>query len=223
MNAWKKNIVMITAGGVGQRMGGDMPKQYLLLDGKPVIEYVIEACRASRYADAILVVAAPKYHQMLRETYGVEVCNSGDTLNQTKRRGFDEIRRRGGCEKLVVADAVRPFVTTEVIDRLFSSLETHDAAACARTITDSLGSYKQRVLQRDDFYTLNAPESFRFDLLDQHFRADSPLSESIHQLPEDARVELLFDVPYFDKITFPEDFEWAEALLTYRKNRNRKG
>ena len=60
-----KNIIMITAGGVGQRFGASVPKQYLLLNGRPVISYVIEACKKSRLADAVLVVADPAYHEEL--------------------------------------------------------------------------------------------------------------------------------------------------------------
>ena len=215
-----RNIIMITAGGVGQRFGADTPKQYLPLLGKPVIQYVIEACRASRKADAILVVAAEEYHEMLRETYGVDVCAAGETLNQTKRRGFDYVRQNSGCQHLVVAQAVQPTVAAEVIDRVFACLEEgYDAVGCARKITDSLGSYDHWILDRERFYTINPPEGFRFPLLDRCFRADSILTESIQQLPEDSKVRLLFDVPYFDKITYPEDLARMEALLAWQARR----
>lgn len=211
---------MITAGGVGQRFGADTPKQYLPLLGKPVIQYVIETCRASRKADAILAVAAEEYHAMLRETYGVDVCAAGETLNQTKRRGFDYVRQNSGCRHLVVAQAVQPTVTAEVIDRVFACLEEgYDAVGCARKITDSLGSYDHWILDRERFYTINPPEGFRFPLLDRCFRADSILTESIQQLPEDSKVRLLFDVPYFDKITYPEDLARMEALLAWQARR----
>ena len=219
MKRSNRNIIMITAGGVGQRFGVDTPKQYLPLLGKPVIQYVIEACRASRKADAILVMAAEEYHEMLRETYGVDVCTAGETLNQTKRMGIDYIREHGGCEKLVVADAVRPMITAEVLDRLFAVLDKYDAVGCARKITDSLGSLDCWLVDRERFYTISAPEGFRFSLLDRCFRADSILTESIQQLPEDSKVKLLFDVPYFDKITYPEDLVRMEALLAWQARR----
>ena len=220
MKKTDKNIIMITAGGTGQRVGAEMPKQYLLLGGKPVIEYVIDACQGCREADTILVAAAPEYHDMLRERYGVEVCASGGTLNQTKRMAFDYIRAHSGCERLIVAQAVQPSVTAEVIDRVFACLkEGYDAVGCARKITDSLGSYDSWILDRERFYTINPPEGFRFPLLDRCFREDSPLTESIQQLPEDSKVKLLFDVPYFEKITYPEDLERAEALLAYRRGK----
>ena len=63
---------------------------------------------------------------------------------------------------------------------------------------------------------MNPPQGFRFPLIDRHFRSDSVFTESIQQLPETTKVFLKFDVPYFEKITYPEDFEKAQALLEYR-------
>lgn len=220
MKKTDKNIIMITAGGVGQRFGASTPKQYLILDGQPVISYVIAACKKSKYADAIVVVADPFYHEELVETYGVDVACNGPELNITKRNGFDYIKANSSCEKLVVVEAVRPSLTPEVIDRTFELLDDNDAVACARPITDSLGHYGEWIVDRSKYYTLNPPEGFNFPLLDANFSPESTLTESIQQLPPDSKVYLNFDVPYFDKITVPEDFVRAEALMKWKKSQN---
>ena len=209
-----KNIIMITAGGVGKRFGSDTPKQYLPLNGRPVISYVIDACRQSRLADAVLVAADPVYHTELSERYGVDVCANGQVLNITKRNGFDYVKAHSSCEKLIVVESVRPTLRAEVLDKFFTLLDDYDAAACARKITDSLGRYGQWVVNREEYYTLNPPEGFRFALLDENFRADSDYTESIQQLPETSRVYLDFDVPYFDKITYPEDIARLAAMMS---------
>ncbi len=213
MKKTDKNIIMITAGGVGQRFGSSTPKQYLLLNGKPVISYVIDACKRSKLADAVLVVADPIYHNELKLIYGVDVADNGAELNITKRNGFDYIRDNSSCEKLVVVESVRPTLYSEIIDKTFELLDEYDAVACARKITDSLGHYGEWVVNRADYYTLNPPEGFRFSLLNQYFKADSPYTESIQQLPPTSKVYLNFDVPYFEKITYPEDFAKVEALM----------
>jgi 2-C-methyl-D-erythritol 4-phosphate cytidylyltransferase len=205
MKKTDQNIIMITAGGVGARFGSNVPKQYIEVNGRQVIAYVIDACRRSTEADAIVVVAHPSYHQQLVDSYGVDVTASGPELNVTKRNGLDYIRENSQCRKLVVVDAVRPTVTTEVIDKFFCQLDDYEAVACARKITDSLGRYGQWVVNREEYYTLSTPEAFSFPLIDRCFRADSPLTESIQQLPPTTRVLLDFDVPYFDKLTYPED------------------
>lgn len=220
MKKTDKNIIMITAGGVGQRFGSNTPKQYLILNGKPVISYVIDACKRSKLADAVLVVADPIYHNELKSIYGVDVADNGAELNITKRNGFDYIRDNSSCEKLVVVESVRPTLYAEVIDKTFELLDEYDAVACARKITDSLGHYGEWVVNRADYYTLNPPEGFRFSLLDQHFKADSPYTESIQQLPPTSKVYLNFDVPYFEKITYPEDFAKVEALIKWKSTHN---
>ena len=213
MRLTDKNIIMITAGGVGRRFGADIPKQYLLLNGKPVIEYVIKACQQSCMVDAVLVVADPHYHDWLKSEYGVDVAEGGPELNITKRNGFDYIREHSSCEKLIVAEGVRPTLKPDILDRIFRELDEYDAVACARKITDSLGHYGEWIVNRADYYTLNPPEGFRFPLLDNSFKSDSEYTESIQQLPDTTEVKLDFDVPYFDKITYPEDLERIGAML----------
>ena len=164
----------------------------------------------------ILVVAHPSYHQELVAAYGVDVASSGEELNVTKRNGLDYIRDHSMCEKLVVVDAVRPTVTTEVIDKFFRLLDDHDAVACARKITDSLGRYGEWVVNREEYYTLSTPEAFSFSLIDRCFKAESPLTESIQQLPQTSKVYLDFDVPYFDKLTYPEDLVRIQSVLAKR-------
>lgn len=212
-----KNIIMITAGGIGQRFGDSTPKQYLNLCGKPVIEYVIDECKKSKLADNIVVVANPNYHNYLKTRFGVDVCSGGESLNITKRNGFDYIKQNSSCEKLVVVEAVRPTITSDVLDLTFSLLDEYDAVACARKITDSLGHYGEWVVNREDYYTLNPPEGFRFNLIDEYFKADSVYTESIQQLPENSKIFLNFDAPYFEKLTYPEDMIKLEALLRFKK------
>lgn len=217
MKKTDKNIIMITAGGVGERFGSSVPKQYVEINGRKVISYVIEACKRSQLADAILVVAHPKYHDELISGFGVDVTASGAELNVTKRNGIDYLLQHSSCEKLIVADAVRPAVETHVLDRFFTLLDDYDAVACARKITDSLGRYGEWIVNREEYYTLAAPEAFRFKLIESHFKADSPLTESIQQLPDTSRVYLDFDVPYYDKLTYPEDLAKIQSILNKRK------
>lgn len=207
---------MITAGGVGARFGSNVPKQYVEINGRQVISYVIDACRQSQLADSILVVAHPNYHDELTAAYGVDVMASGPELNVTKRNGLDYIHYHSACEKLVVVDAVRPAVETHVIDRFFTLLDEYDAVASAHKITDSLGRYGEWVVNREEYYTLSTPEGFRFPLIDKHFKADSPLTESIQQLPPTSNVYLDFDAPYYDKLTYPEDLFKIQAILSHR-------
>lgn len=217
MKQTDRNIIMITAGGVGERFGSNVPKQYVEINGRKVISYVIEACKQSKFADGVLVVAHPNYHNEIIAEFGVDVTASGPELNVTKRNGLDYIREHSACEKVVVVDAVRPAVETHVLDRFFTLLNEYDAVASARKITDSLGRYGQWIVNREEYYTLSAPEGFNFKLIDKYFKADSPYTESIQQLPETSKVYLDFDVPYYDKLTYPEDLAKIQSILKERE------
>ena len=208
-----ENIVLITAGGIGQRFGNEMPKQFFEINGKPVIGYVIDACKKSKLIDDIVVAADPRYHDNIVKQYDVKVAESGSTLNESKRNGFDYIKANFNCKKLIVADAVRPALQSKTIDEIFILLEKYDAVACAKKITDSLGRYGEWIVNREEYYTLYAPEGFDFELLDKNFSASSPYTESIQQLPEESNVFLFFDAPYFDKLTYPEDVRKLAMIL----------
>ena len=218
MKLTDKNIIMITAGGIGERFEDSIPKQYVDLNGRPVISYVIEACKKSRLADSILIAADRQYHEKIVSTYGVDVTDSGPTLNITKRNGLNYLRQHSSCEKLVVVEAVRPTLTSHIIDRIFMLLDKYEAVACARKITDSLGHYGEWIVNREEYYTLYPPEGFRFPLIERYFKSDSEYTESIQQLPESTNVYLDFDVPYFDKITYPEDMDRMKSLINIEKN-----
>jgi len=213
MKLTDKNIIMITSGGIGKRFGSSIPKQYMEINGRKVISYVIEACKQSKLADAILVVAHSNYHNELKTEFGVDVTESGEQLNASKRNGLDYIRSHCACKKLVVVDAVRPTIESDLLDKFFTLLDEYEAVACARKITDSLGHYGEWVVNREEYFTLNAPEGFRFNLIDKHLREDSPITESIQQLPDTTRVYLDFDAPYYEKLTYPEDFTRLQLAL----------
>ena len=65
-----KNVVLVMSGGSGTRFGADKPKQYCDMKGRPVIEYVLEACKLSMRTDQVVIVTARDYVDSVREQYG---------------------------------------------------------------------------------------------------------------------------------------------------------
>jgi 2-C-methyl-D-erythritol 4-phosphate cytidylyltransferase len=108
MRQTDRNIIMITAGGVGERFGSSVPKQYVEMNGRKVISYVIDACKRSQEADAILVVAHPTYHEELQAAYGIDIAGSGDVnLKGTVKHHTKDIAGSGK----VVIEALAPVST----------------------------------------------------------------------------------------------------------------
>ncbi|HCD42869.1 MAG TPA: hypothetical protein DEQ64_03845 [Lachnoclostridium sp.] len=208
------NISLILSGGTGSRMGGDMPKQYQSLAGKEIISYTIDALKSSPLISEVVVVAASEYVERLADRYDVAAAISGDTRNASLRSGLEYIDKNFPmCDKVFINEAARPFITGKVVDQYLGLLEEYDAVITAQPITDSLGKKGEAVTDRSQYYLIQAPEAFRFKLLHEHFRAESPITATSQQLPPQSRIYRNFDFRNNLKITYPEDLMLAEQLM----------
>ena len=141
-----KNCAIIVAGGSGSRMQRALPKQFLLLNGKPLMMYTIEAFYNCAYKPAIIVVLHPDYHQ-----YWQNLCadhnfriphylvNGGDTRFQSVKNGLALI---GSDAVIAVHDAVRPLIAINVIDESFKHAAEHGNAVVAVQSRDSIRQVK---------------------------------------------------------------------------------
>ena len=185
------NVALVLCGGVGNRFGGGAPKQYLPVDGHMCVEYVIRACCEAKSVDRVVVCAAPPYEYLLplREAYDFELTPSGEERNGTIRLGLEYIRGHFHCEKLAVIDSARPLTTAALIDALMEKLDDYDAAIQCRHLSDALGRYGEQDVDRSQYYSIQTPECFRFDVFFRHFREDFTLDRvfvlRLYQQPED--------------------------------------
>ena len=212
------NVGMILSGGSGTRFGGNLPKQYHDLCGKEIVAYSVEALKGAQQIDAVLIVADPTYTAVLHEKYDV-VCISGDkTRNGSLRKGLECIKNTfPDCEKVFITEAARPFLTSGLVEEYLSFLDDYDAVITTKQITDSLGKHGEAVTRREEYYLIQAPEAFHFSSLYQCFRADSPVTATVQQLPVERKVLNYEDFRNNLKITYPEDIVIAEYLMKMRK------
>ena len=216
------NIVTVLASGVGSRFGSNVPKQFHKINGKMVIEYVVESILEAKSVDKILIVtnldANKSYLTQLSTIPQVEFTNGGDTRNYSIVNALNYIHNNFDCEKMIICDAVRPMITGELIDRYFDLLDGCAAVVTAQAITDSLGCYDILQIHRERYYLMQSPEGFDFKLLYDSFDPDSTLTEVTQQLPEDSKIELYFDFNNNFKLTYPADLKYLEALINAREN-----
>ena len=97
-------VVLILGGGIGKRFGTVLPKQYNLIDGKPVIDYVIEAALQARQTDRIVVVCDPQYsnHSRYMNQGQVEIVPGGAERYDSLQNGLNYIERHYDCQKLCI-------------------------------------------------------------------------------------------------------------------------
>lgn len=216
------NIVAVLANGVGARFGSNVPKQFHKVNGKMVIEYVIESIADSEKTDKIVIAtnveANSVYLADICAEYNIDMIEGGETRNKTLKNVIDYIDSNYDCKKLIVCDAVRPMITAELMDDYFDFLDDNAAVVTAQKITDSLGCYNFQKVNREDYYLMQSPEGFDFKLLADSFDEESPLTEVTQQLPEDSKIKLYFDFNNNFKLTYPADLKYLEALIKDRDN-----
>lgn len=229
-----RKYVLIVAGGKGLRMGGDLPKQFIPLEGKPVLMHTLEAFHRWD-ASAELVLVLPEDHQpywkMLCREIGCKaphrIANGGETRFHSVRNGLEilseEIKNTSeGNEKTLIAvhDGVRPFVTAEVITACFEEAERNGAAIPVTPMIDSL-----RVIDRDGshpvdrsrYVAVQTPQVFDASLLlkayDQEFSPFFTDDASVVEAMGDP-ICLVAGNRENIKLTTPFDLLIAKALLT---------
>lgn len=163
------NIALVLAGGVGSRMGFDIPKQYIKVKGRMVITYCLETFDEMEEIDAIQVVA-DKPGQLLIEKLGVKKVAGfsapGSNRQLSILHGLEDIYSYA-CDRDVVLihDAVRPLVSTRQILSCLTASQEHDGALPVLPMKDTVyisedGKRISSRLDRGSVYAGQAPEGF---------------------------------------------------------------
>lgn len=138
-----KNVAVLLAGGVGARIGLDIPKQLIKIAGRTILEHTLAALDAHPMVDEIIVMMAPGHldavHAIVRDgRYAkvVDVLEGADTRNGTTLRALDRV---GEAEcNVLLHDAVRPLVTERIITECFEALQVHRAVDVAIPSADTI-------------------------------------------------------------------------------------
>ena len=193
------NIIIIMSGGVGNRFGANIPKQYCQLNGRPVIDYVIDAAKGSKVADKVVVVCDPNcidFSDALKNS-GFDFAVNGKERLDSLKSAFDHIQANyPDCERIIILDAVGPFVTSELIDDYLTKLDDNDAVITCQKITGALGNYDYDPLDREDYYMTQSPEAFRFKTLMPHFTTTFPSQELNFNFKNNLKLTYDFELKY---------------------------
>jgi 2-C-methyl-D-erythritol 4-phosphate cytidylyltransferase len=138
-----KNVAVLLAGGVGARIGLDIPKQLIKIAGKTILEHTLAALNHHPMVDEVIVMMAPGHLDAVLEivrggAYGkvVDILEGADTRNGTTLRALG---RLGDAEcNVLFHDAVRPLVTPRIITECFEALATHQAVDVAIPSADTI-------------------------------------------------------------------------------------
>jgi 2-C-methyl-D-erythritol 4-phosphate cytidylyltransferase len=223
------NVAIVVAAGKGTRLGADRPKQFLELDGLPVIVHTLRQFeRCTEIDEVVVVLAADEIagFQTLAQQFGLQkvsrVIAGGATRAQSVRRGLAVIDE---AELIAVHDGVRPFVTPAEIDRVMAAARFTGAAILVAPVADTIKEIKDdlvvRTLPRAQLRRALTPQCFRFDILKRAYDQLTEIeSEGIEVTDDCLLVERLgVEIAAIEgsarniKITRVEDLALGEALL----------
>lgn len=232
-----KKIALILAGGKGLRLHNDsVPKQFIEIDGKPVIIHTMEVFSKYPQVDAIIVACLEGWIPFLRESikrFGVgkvvSIVPGGDTGQDSIYHALCAAREFSGGEEAIVLvhDAVRPLIDAKTIKENIVIAERHgNCITCAHVTETPVVKKSDGTMNfpnRHDVIVARAPQSFRLsELLSGHERA---LAEDRHDFLDSCSLmanygyDMTTLIEFEDnlKITTFEDLLLAETILRMRR------
>lgn len=207
-----RNVILVMSGGIGARFGTDCPKQYNYMDGKPVIDYVIEASRRSACVDEIVIVASGDYLDYCRERFNVPVVKGGSTRPESVANGLKYIHENYDCDKLIITNAVCPLASSEQYDKYFRLLDDYDFVLTTWKLAPALHRFDGVRVDRDEFFNVMEPDAYKFRLLYSSFDFENLHKYIFHNMPEDSKGYFCFDYPYTMKLTYSYDLKLLKIL-----------
>ena len=218
---------IIPAAGRGKRIGASVPKQFLEIQGKPLLHHTLTVFASCKLIDYVVLVMpradVDKMGEDWLNKYEIvrEVVVGGEQRQDSVYNGFNSLEE--GTDIVVVHDGVRPFTTPQMITATVEAAQQHGAAITAIPVSDTVkqaadGFVKQTV-SRDGLWRVQTPQAFQCGLLQQAFKKAK--KDSYYGTDEGSLVEYLGErvkiVPGSElniKITRKEDLVLGESLLS---------
>ncbi len=226
------NTAIIAGGGTGKRFGGSECKQFVKINGKPLIYYSIYPFQASPFFDEIIVVLPPGHTAAFKEEVSdrfrfdkvVKVIPGGKERQDSVFNGLNSAS--GKTELVAVHDAARPFATGALIKRLVESINGHDGVIPGVKILQTVKqiddrAYVRKTLNRDFIVEIQTPQVFKYRVLKKAY--EHIIKNKIKVTDDSAAVELakgkikITEGDYANrKITYKEDLIWMEIAINRR-------
>ncbi len=214
-----RTAALIVAAGRGDRAGGDVPKQFAMLAGRPVVAHSIAAFQNHPAIDQIVVViGAGQQALLVAAAPGIRWVEGGQTRRESVCAGLAALE---DADRVLIHDAARPLVPAAVIDRLLAALDQADAAVPVLPVADTLALgdiLLGDVVPRDGLQRVQTPQAFdRPIVMAAHnaWPADVDATDDA-QMVRAAGHEVMTvpGDPRLEKLTYPGDFPAAEARLS---------
>ena len=227
------NIALVLAAGTGERMNNNTPKQFMMVNDKPLFIYSVEAFQNNESVNAIVIATNEQYIDQVTQwckKYNVSklraVIKGGSTRQESVYNGLNEIERiiESPKDVVLIHDSARPLVSQRIIKDNIKVCEQFGAVDTVIKASDTIiKSNNERtigeILNRQELYQTQTPQTFMFGLIKEaHEKA---LKEKVPNVTDDCRLVMHFgtDIHFVNgdkmnfKVTTPEDLEILKAIL----------
>ena len=174
-------MAVVLAGGIGSRVGGDVPKQFLELEGRAVIEYSVDAFEQSEGIDEIALVIHPDWMDHMRVILRRNpwrkvrrLLPGGEERHLSSLHAIEAYAGESGDTNLLLHDAARPWVSAEIVGRVVTALQHHEAVAVGIPSTDTVWEVSDGIVrsipERKRMWLAQTPQAFRMPLIREAYR-----------------------------------------------------
>ena len=229
-----KNYAIILASGQGKRYGADIPKQFVKIAGKTVLEYTIEVFEKSSHIDEIILVITPEYRNLAQNIISDnnykkvnKILNGGAIRKESSYIGVCAIEDDEA--NVLIHDCARPFLSQKIISDCIEALDEHNAVAVAIPATDTILEAKDgmvnSILDRSKLMCVQTPQCFKLSLIKKAHK----LAKDDNNFTDDCGLIVKYNLSdvyivqgsYQNiKITHKSDLYFMEALLRQENTSN---
>lgn len=235
----RKVVAVIFAGGTGVRMGAELPKQFIEVEGKPIMIHTLDIFEKSSLVDEVYIACKADYLDLLKglvEQYKISkvqgMVPGGTSALDSQYKGLAEAAKYNPEDTIVlIHDGVRPCINDDLIEKVVRLTEDKGAVATCTPMFETPviskgGEVVEETPLRADCYTAQAPQAFRLgELLAAHeeVRAKNPdykgLVDSCSLMRSIGKDVAILKGPRTNiKVTTPEDLYIFKAMLDYLKD-----
>lgn len=229
-----KTIALIVAGGSGQRYGGDTPKQYQVVAGRPLLSWTISRFEQASTIDQIAIVVAEEYliyvNNCIVNPYGftkvLKIVPGGTTRAESVWRGLQSLPI--STSYVAIHDAVRPLVKPSDIDTVVQEAGRNRAAILGRPVTDTVKRSKEDMIlatvDRANLYLAETPQVFQYDLIKEAYskcvKDNIPVTDDASAVEKlGFSVRLVCPTGPNPKLTRPDDLSYITVMLEKENER----
>ncbi|SVE02231.1 uncharacterized protein METZ01_LOCUS455085, partial [marine metagenome] len=158
---------VIVAGGVSTRFGGDIPKQFIKINGQEILSFSVKTFLQHPQIDEVIIVSPKNWVDHVSKKYPkCKVVEAGEHRQNSSLNGLDTVS--SGAINVLIHDAARPFVSNQIISDCLSSLVAYDASAPIIPSIDSLVKWDGQTasyIDRADIQIIQTPQCFNKQII----------------------------------------------------------